>query len=171
MCLAGQGLRLRWPQVVPTPSPLTHTANPNPLHAARQVLGLQRSERLLPCREARRAMLRAAAEPALHGAFMADVYAGRCPGPAAATAAPAAAGSAAGPASTPASVSSQDSEPAEAPQPEGGSRAASQGGGQGAPAPGTDFPEAWALAEEDSEAALLLEASTYGAGDSPEQPG
>ena len=149
------------------PSPFTHTANPVPLHAARQVLGLQRSERLLPCREARRAMLRAAAEPALHGAFMDDVYAGRYPGPAAA---PAAAGSAAGPASTPASVSSQDSQPAEALPPDGGSQAASQGGGEGAPAPGAD-PEAWVLAEEDSEAALLLEASTYGAGDSPEQPG
>ena len=44
-----------------------------------QVLGLQRSERLLPCRAARRSLLRAAADPAAGERVMQLAYTGQHP--------------------------------------------------------------------------------------------
>lgn len=57
----------------------SHHAPMPPPYSPPQVLGLQRSSRLLPSRAAARSLVRAASDPARHDALMAAFYAGQHP--------------------------------------------------------------------------------------------
>lgn len=131
--------------------PAPHSSPPPPA-TSRQVMGLQRSERLLPCRAARRSLLRAVADPALHDQFMASVYAGHHP-----SGTPPLPGG-----------GSEEGTASQAPSQAGDLLVAStqlQEGEEGIDEVADDEEEAggWAVAAEDSESQLLLEASSFGA--------